>query len=195
MLDATRISPGLYVGSAPPIGVDVKSAGFSVLVVCTLPAEQELFYGHALTPGDFPGAYLVLCPLDDGELSADEIVRAKAAAHVVADAIYHRQAVDVTCMQGRNRSALVAALTLRYMTRLSGSEAADRVRRKRGTARAEMAEMPVEAGIASVLCNPTFAAFLSSLAPVPRPARAVMPAQRLQSETMLRLREPISVRQ
>lgn len=107
-MGANRVGPHLWMGSAPPKGLAVKQGGFDVLVLCAM-EYQPLAH-------EFPGVRRVIhCPLDDDPvigLTEREQTSARAAASQAAEAIEHDQRVLVTCFLGRNRSGVVAALTL-----------------------------------------------------------------------------------
>jgi hypothetical protein len=85
------------------------------------------------------------------------MVAAHGVARYVADAVRGGERALVTCVQGRNRSAFVAALALQRLTGASGPEAADVVR---------AARQP-DAG-ATVLVNPWFCALLARIPRAPR---------------------------
>lgn len=133
-LDAHRVHPGLWQGSVPPTGSAVRKAGFDLVVLCALVAEYRYCYGQEPESSLFPGVMLHCCPLDDAILSADELRRAKEAAHLVARVVRMRGRVLTSCMQGRNRSGLVSALALRKLTGISGVGAVERVKRARTNA-------------------------------------------------------------
>lgn len=123
LLEANLIAPGLLVGSAPPLGSAVRHSGVDVLVLC---AEE-----FQPSSRNFPGVLVIHAPFDDGEL--DEATRrmSREAASRVALHMQEGRTVLVTCMAGRNRSALVAALALMRLTGLPGAEWAAHLRRKR----------------------------------------------------------------
>jgi protein-tyrosine phosphatase len=73
----------------------------------------------------------VRCPIPDGALDNQEVVRVLVSARVVADALVSRRRVLVTCAQGRNRSALVAAMALARVTRLGAEDLVRLMRAKR----------------------------------------------------------------
>jgi hypothetical protein len=120
-LDANEIAPQLWQGSAPPTGPTVRRSGFDVLVLCA----QE----YQPPPPDFPGVRVIHAPMDDRawipEMEAHKAAQA-AAAHIRAG-----RRVLVTCYKGWNRSGLVSALTLWYLTGLHGSHLVRRVRARR----------------------------------------------------------------
>jgi hypothetical protein len=141
--DATEVVPRVWVGAAPPIGKAVSEAGFRLLVLCALPSEYEIIYGSAGTylARQFDGAYVVFAPLDDqspnkhepnlGRPTAEMMIGAKIAAHEIVRWTSRGHKALVTCMQGRNRSAFVAALAVARKTGWSGERAADAVRHAR----------------------------------------------------------------
>jgi hypothetical protein len=124
-IDASFICDGLWVGSAPPTGHTLASTGFSVLALC---AEE-----HQPPHEAFPGMYVVRVPLiDDGSpLTHAQIARSIAASEALTTALRRHKGVLVTCMQGRNRSGFVAALTFARMTGCDGRTATRVVQQRR----------------------------------------------------------------
>jgi hypothetical protein len=91
-------------------GRAIAAAGFSVLVLC---AEE-----YQPSRSGFPGLkYVLHCPLDDADPSAAEVDRAMITAMSVADLYESGEDILVTCIAGRNRSGLVAALALHMITK------------------------------------------------------------------------------
>jgi protein-tyrosine phosphatase len=123
-LDADRVAPGLYVGSAPPAGVYPP---FKMIVLCAQEYQP---------PADtYPGSIVVHAPNDDNPLRGmyvNEITIATMAATRVAHALLNHERVLVTCWMGRNRSALVAGLAMRTVYGLSGEQAVRAIRAARG---------------------------------------------------------------
>ncbi len=101
---ATRVCGNLWVGATPPCGARV--ARFTHIVLC---AEE-------LQPPDscFPGVNVLRVLLDDSGLPMTNYEREAAAsmAAQVARLLREGAVVLCACVQGRNRSGLVAALTL-----------------------------------------------------------------------------------
>lgn len=109
-VEATEIIPGLWMGSVPAWGRGVAQAGFDVLVLCA----QE----YQPRSPRFPGIrHLLHVPLDDADPTAHEIDLAMNAAVRLAELHREGHQILVTCMEGRNRSGLVAALTLHLCTK------------------------------------------------------------------------------
>jgi len=124
-LDCHEIASGLFVGSAPCFGGSVAHAGFDVLVLCA----DEFQPPSSL----YPGVIVARARLfDDGSpMSRSHAHQALSAAGFVAARVRSGGRVLVTCMQGRNRSGLVAALALTRITGRSGAEAAAVVKSRR----------------------------------------------------------------
>lgn len=122
-VDASEIASGLWVGSIPPTGPDLQNAGFDALVLC---AKE-----HQPSSQNFPGLTVVHAPFADAELSRADAGVALEAARRVAARMSNEELVLVTCIEGRNRSALVAALALHLVCGLSGSECGRLVRQRR----------------------------------------------------------------
>lgn len=148
-IDADLVHPGLLQGSAPPRGSALADLGIDLLVLCA----EELVPGQR--PRHFPGVRLHRAPMDDGDLIPE--LTAHEAALRVARAVRRNQQVLVTCAMGWNRSGLVSALALWYLTGAPGRACVQGVQRARPGA----------------LRNPWFAEYLRRL-----PAR---PARRLPS--------------
>jgi len=84
----------------------------------------------------FPGVRVIHAPNDDAPRrpTRRELRVAEEAAREVAHAVRSRTPTLVTCMAGRNRSGLVTALALRYLTGEAGCPCACHVRDKRPNA-------------------------------------------------------------
>jgi protein-tyrosine phosphatase len=108
-VECSRVAPALWQGSAPRCGLDVP---FDLVVLC---AEEYQAEDVARPFG--ARARVMRVPLDDShepsDVSPERVWLAFAAARAVAQC-YRRggSRILVTCMQGRNRSGLVVALTL-----------------------------------------------------------------------------------
>lgn len=123
MIEASQILEGLFQGSAPPQGLELRRAGFDAVVLC---AEE-------VQPPDaaFPGVEVLRAPLDDGSLPTAELAIAVAAAEDVAKRVRAGRKVLVTCAQGRNRSGLVTALAIMRLRGMTGDQAVRIVRMRR----------------------------------------------------------------
>ena len=114
ILDADQIATNLWQGAAPPDGSVVADAGFTSLFLC---AKQ-------LQPPDsaFPGVNVYRVMLDDSGVppTKQELVDAAAAGRKLALLLKVGEKVLVTCHLGINRSGLVSALGLHYLTGMSG---------------------------------------------------------------------------
>ncbi len=119
-LDASNVATRLWVGSKPPFDRDFP--GFDLLVLCAqeLQPTRLAFHGR-----------VIRCPIPDGALDHQELTRAVLAAKGVADALVAREHVLVTCSAGINRSALVAALAMARLTRLTADDIIARLRERR----------------------------------------------------------------
>lgn len=122
-LEADEVAPRLLVGSMPPTGHTVRRAGIDVLVLCA--AEYQP------TSESFPGVFVVHVPFDDGPLDSATFNQAKLAAKRVADVVLKGGTVLVTCIEGRNRSAFVAGLALRFLSRIPGHMIVEIIRNAR----------------------------------------------------------------
>ncbi len=119
-LDASNIMRRLWVGGHPPVDRDLPD--FDVLVLCAVEIQPErLAFSRRV----------VRCPLPDASLTALEQRLAISRARVVAGALASGQRVLVTCHKGLNRSALVAALALACITRMSSRDLVRLIRERR----------------------------------------------------------------
>lgn len=142
-LDADRIADNLYQGSRPPVGPQVRDCGFDVLV---LTAEE-----YQPPAEGFPGVRVVHAGYDDAgrPITESEWRTALRASKIVAIEVRRGARVLVTCHMGLNRSGLVSALALHYLTGMAGSACARVVRHRRPGA----------------LRNPSFSEVLSRVGP------------------------------
>jgi len=139
-VEASRIVRGLYVGSRPRYGAEVREAGFHTLV---LAAEEYQPPGAA-----FPGVLVVHAPYSDEPYELDERTArlVEWAASVVASEVQKGRRVLVTCQMGLNRSALIATLALVKLTGMRPRDAIRHVQQRRPRA----------------LFNPAFVSFVLS---------------------------------
>lgn len=121
-MSASRIVEGLYVGSAPPPG---KYADLFDIIVLTADEYQP-------PSGAFPGVRVRRHPFDDASSPTPrDLMTAWTAAEAVARDMRRGHRVLVSCLMGRNRSGLVAALALHLVTGEPGSATLTLVRERR----------------------------------------------------------------
>jgi hypothetical protein len=148
MVESSQLLPRLLIGSKPPVGPELAQAGVDTLVLCA----QE----YQPRSASFPGLDAVIhAPLDDDPfhgLTFREKDTALMAAMEAADRWQRGETVLVTCMQGRNRSGLVAALIVAMVTCDDTRLAIQHVKAVRRQAR-----------VGEALANPWFVAFLKDL--------------------------------
>jgi protein-tyrosine phosphatase len=120
-IDANEIAPGLWQGSKPPEGPALQRAGFDVVVLCA----QEY---QPAAPA-FPDVRVIHAPMDDRPHVP--VPEAHKAAQAVAAHVRAGRRVLVTCFMGWNRSGLVTALALWYLTGRHGVAILHRVRERR----------------------------------------------------------------
>ncbi len=94
------------------------------------------------------GLLYVHAPVPDGRMSDDSFAYYDTHARLAAAALADGGSVLTQCQGGRNRSGLLAGLTLCYWLGISGDEAVERVRAGRGKA---------------ALANPHFLSWLKSI--------------------------------
>ena len=123
----SKVAPGLYQGSQPPIGPTLAGLGMQVLVLC-----EEGFQPSA---GAFPGLREVIhVPLNDDliyGLRPYERFIVRDAAHRIASHLQKGRTVMSVCHAGLNRSGIVNALALHRRTGMSGLAARDLIRKAR----------------------------------------------------------------
>jgi protein-tyrosine phosphatase len=120
-IDATEIAPRLWQGSVPPRGPALRRLGFDTLVL----TAQEIQNPAAM----YPGLRVIHVPLvDRREVPVDEAHR---AAQAVAAEVRAGRKVLVTCFAGWNRSGLVTALALWYLTGWHGQRVLQHVQARR----------------------------------------------------------------
>lgn len=133
-LDANEVHPGLWIGALPAAwdwpGLAKR---FDLIAIC-VPTSVK-------SPGQ---PECIITPLLDDRQPIPEA--AITTAKKVAKALRQRRRVLVLCVQGRNRSGLVAAMALSYLTKQPGSVCAS----------------IVSAGRPYALTNTSFALFLHS---------------------------------
>lgn len=103
MTDRSQITPGLFVAGCDYGILDVS--GVALALLC---APDMKWHGDSVAVMEFPFA-------DDlGGMSIAEQKTARAAAELAFGTVRDGDSVLVACREGRNRSALVAALALVY---------------------------------------------------------------------------------
>lgn len=117
MDEATRLLPRFYLGSAP-----TKNPGFTFIALC---AKEWQPRAEILAP-----AKICRIPLEDVEepISPRVQKQIEAGALALAQAWKREHKVLVSCIMGRNRSALVSALALMPITNLHPGDIAEQIR-------------------------------------------------------------------
>ena len=143
-MDITPLYTRILLGSAPRTGAELARTGVSVLVLCAKEYQPR--------SDQFPGVPFVLhAPMTDDDDPRNFDLAMVAAERVVRD--WRRgQTVLITCLMGRNRSALVAALALFFITGLPMRDVIDHIRSLRK-----------DPGGGVALTNPAFVQFLASI--------------------------------
>lgn len=123
MIDASEIAPNLWQGADPPRGSELQRLGFHTLILCAVERQS---------PSDaFPGLTVMHVPMDDN--AHVPVRQAHAAAREAATQIRAGAKVIATCQMGINRSGLVTALALWYLTGATGTTCLNRMRAARPT--------------------------------------------------------------
>ncbi len=137
MGENTQLLDRLYIGPAP------KECGdFTLIVLCA----QE----YQPRSSEMCCCKLIHAGIDDGNLTPREARIAENASDLIAQAWKKGEKILVTCMMGRNRSALVSALAIAKINQIPRPIAAQYVRSRRRDA------LGVQA-----LQNRTFLAYLT----------------------------------
>lgn len=118
-IDASNITPRLWIGGAPPADADLPA--FDVLVLCAEEYQPQV---------SFRGR-VIRCPIPDAQLADHQLAHVLMVARAVAAAVSAGGRVLVTCKAGLNRSALVTALALSLLTRRSADELVALIRSRR----------------------------------------------------------------
>ena len=121
-IDASNIVRRLWVGGKPPFDRDFP--GFDTLVLCAEELQPERV--------GFSGT-VIRCPIPDSLLDTPQTLRAVHVARQVAGQLADGKTVLVTCAAGLNRSALVAAMALGYVTTMSSKQIVELIRRQRSS--------------------------------------------------------------
>lgn len=119
-IDASNITPRLWMGGVPPFDQDLPKVDALVL------AARE----HQPAGLQFHG-FVYRCPLVDDHLEKAELLSAMMCAQTTAQLLLAGKTVLVTCAQGRNRAGLIAGFALGYVTRLTADEIIDLIRKRR----------------------------------------------------------------
>ncbi len=116
VLDAADEHGALYVGAHPEPGVVLQAYGITMLVLTSK---------HHQDASQFRGLRVVKAPLEDDAfcIVAGDEKRAETAAIAVVEELQRGGNVLVTCKEGMNRSAWVAAWAIVKLRGCSGSEA------------------------------------------------------------------------
>lgn len=140
-MDATRLVERFYIGSAPD-----GSGPFSYIAFCAQEFQP--------TSEQFPDIVVHLIPLldNDDPISPEDAKTLWQHADTLASAWRQGHHILVTCIMGRNRSALLSTLALSRIFRLEPRVVAARVQ-----------ELRTDPTGVSALQNPVFWEFLQSI--------------------------------
>jgi len=120
MDEATKLLSRFYIGSAPS-----RSFGFTYIVLC---AKEYQPNAHLLAP-----ANILRMPFSDTEEALSPLLceQLDGCANLIANQWRKKHRVLVSCIMGRNRSALLSSLALSKITGCHPSDAAILVQEKR----------------------------------------------------------------
>lgn len=125
----SHIVGGIYQGADPPLGGLLHHAGVNALVLVAFGCQHD--------PLLFPGVSVVQAPGDDTDcnhIDPAQLAAWKNAAKIAAQLAEQGHTVLITCQMGWNRSALVTAMAVRYLTGWSGDRAVTLVKAARPVA-------------------------------------------------------------
>lgn len=122
---ANKVYTNLFIGGYPPPGDELAKAGIDVLVLCAAENQDAEQYNDIT----------VLCAPGDDDARPQRLknfidVWTNAAAQV-ANYVREGKNVLVTCIAGHNRSGLVTAIALHYLTSMTGAECVEHVQKRR----------------------------------------------------------------
>lgn len=126
VFDADEIYPGLWQGAFPPGKKFLAKKGFDVLVLAAAEHQDVSFYEDI---------EIILAPGDDDERphrAAKFYSMWEQVATTVASYVLNGKKVFVSCIAGHNRSGFITALALRKLTKKSGKECIEQIRKYRG---------------------------------------------------------------
>lgn len=105
-MDITRLYSRIFIGSVPPSAAELRQAGIDVLVLCAMEYQPP----HSA----FPGIRVIHAPMTD-DSNPQNFDIAGIAAQAAALEWRRGRTVLVTCLMGRNRSALVSVLLMKIL--------------------------------------------------------------------------------
>ncbi len=128
-MNVSRIYDTIWQGAQPPTGPTLREMGFDVLVLCAREFQPPAKM--------FPGVTVIHAPNDDDSSvapSREQLDKALQAARQVVEAVRADKNVLVTCYLGLNRSGLVTALALYFLTGWPGWKCVKTVKLQRPNA-------------------------------------------------------------
>lgn len=165
--DASLVIYGIYVGSHPAFdgativpGDKLVAAGFNVCAPCA--AELQ-----SVKPS--PGLNVLHCPLHDDYETVQNPAKLTLISLLVDSIVsLHRteSKILITCAEGRNRSAMIAALSLKRILGIPGEEAIKLVREARNPAVINNSHGWYKQGRNYVLTNEAFEKYVITEQPV-----------------------------
>lgn len=152
VIHRSRRTTGLFAqGDADAAEEAICRRTFDLVVLCA--EELQPMFERLLERRPTERARVVFAPNDDGTLNRRQIRIAANAARRAADVYKEGGRVLVTCAAGRNRSGLISAMALHFVSGCGGAAAAEIVKARR------------QAPTGPALSNDTFASFLRAIPP------------------------------
>lgn len=127
---ANKIFGNIYQGPRPPTGDHLEKAGIHTVVLCA----KEVIQGLEATGANFGSVQVIKAPsidADDAPPPEHWIRGWHAAAKRAAELSQAGHRVLITCQAGLNRSGVVSALAIHYITGWPGGKCAKIVQMSR----------------------------------------------------------------
>ena len=108
-IDANEIYTNLWIGSKPPEGRLLANAGFTHLFLCSDEYQPDKL--------KFENIEIIRCPFEDSDtfMSGNQLAFIAMAAKLGAKIHKNGGKILITCIAGKNRSALITALIARLL--------------------------------------------------------------------------------
>lgn len=152
VIHRSRRTKGLFAqGDSDAAEEAIRRRTFDLVVLCA--TELDEMFQLILADKPTERARVLFAPNKDGLLSRRQLQTAASAARRAANTYKAGGRVLITCAAGRNRSGLVTALALHFVSGCGGAAAAEIVKARR------------QAPTGPALSNPIYDQFLRSVPP------------------------------